>query len=166
MNAKLQKIKPVDVILIVLLLIALLFGLLLWHHRQSADTALVPIEYTLCLFARPKLLAEQNGSWEALIPIGTPVSNANATAEMGKVISLEIRPHRIMSVREGRVVGVDDPGLCDLYVTIRAYASEKEGDGLRVQDIRVAAGMSGDYHIGAYSATNALTVLVRCEVEK
>ncbi len=149
--------------LITLLAAAVSAGIFFLYSRRAAAEPTVPIEYTICLAARSRVFPEENGSWEELLGVGTPVSNANATAEMGEVIALEVRPHTVMTVQAGRVVSAEDPMLCELYITVRADAVEKTGNGLRVKDIRIAAGMRGDYYIGPFFAADALTVSVRCE---
>ena len=62
-----------------------------------------------------------------------------------------------------KVVFVAHPDRVDVDVTVRASGVARDGDGLRVSDIRIAAGASGGFRIGGYYAAQATVVFVDVE---
>lgn len=151
----------VDWLLLLAFAVILFFGVrYLLQQRQHAK-ADVLTEYVICLSCRDRLLADENGGWNALIPNGALVSRANGTADMGYVTSLEVRAHRVAAVREKKLVFIEREGFSDLYITVRGLAVRSEGDCLRIGDIRIAAGETGDFLVGSFFAGNATVVSVR-----
>lgn len=149
----------IDWALLLLLGAATLFGVRFLIGRRDAAEPTVEILYTLCLSDRDAALAE-NGEWSALIPYGTTVTNATGTVTMGSVSAVTVRTHRTVAVQDGAVVTVEVPDRVDLLVTVRAGATRRTGDGLRVSDIRIAAGGTGDFRIGEVYADNARVIAV------
>lgn len=151
----------VDWILLLAFAVILFLGvryLLERRQRAEADTL---TEYVICLSSQNQLWADESGGWNLLIPYGSTVSSANGTADMGYVTSLEVRPHRVASVRAKKLVFIERDGYSDLYITVRGLAVRGEGDCLRISDIRVAAGEAGDFLIGSFFAGNATVVSVK-----
>lgn len=145
-----------------LILFALLLGgvavaLRVRHSVRSAE-ATQPIVYTLAFSADAEL------SWESLVTVGATVTTANGTATLGEIAAVEERPLRTPLVRDGRVVFVEIPDRMQLVVTVKANAVVREGDGLRVGDIRIAADGVGDFRIGSYLAEGARVLSVQKEV--
>ena len=140
------------------ILVALLLGGALVGYRirasRAAATPSQPIVYTL-------LISTEERDFEDLIPIGASVTSANGTARLGKVLAISTRPSRAATVRDGRVVFVALPDRVELLVTVRADAVVREGDGLRVGDIRIAVGSAGDFRLGGYLAEGAQILSVR-----
>ncbi len=161
-----QKDRPkkrliwVDWLLLALLGAMLFGGIRFFKGRRVTAEATVPISYTLCLESVPRSLGEANGSWDWLLPAGAIVSNANATAQMGRVSDVLVREHRVPTVQESKTVMLSVPDRVDVYVTVKGFATAPVGEGLRMGDIRVAAGERGDFYIGSYYAGGALTVFV------
>ena len=94
-----------------------------------------------------------------LFSVGDHVTSQNGTAILGVIEEIEKRPHRRISVRNGRVVTVEDDGVFDYVVGVRSVGRRQEGDGIRIGDIRIAAGMNltlrmGDFHAQNGSVTN------------
>lgn len=132
----------------------------LLEQRQLASTDVL-VEYVICLSEQKQSYADENGSWDMLIPLGASVSNANGTADMGRVASVSVRPHLTATVKDREVTVIERKGYVDLYITVQGKASYREGDGLRVSDIRIIAGERGDFLIGSFSAGNAVVVSVK-----
>ena len=151
----------IDWILLVVLAVILFLGVgYLFERRQSASPVSLA-EYVIRLSAQDQSYANENGGWEALISSGRSVSNANGTADMGRVVSLSVRPHLTPTVKDQTVTTVEMDGYVDLYITVQGMAIRREGDGLRISDIRIAAGEAGDFLIGPFYAGNATVVSVR-----
>lgn len=144
-----------------LILLALLLGgvAVAWRVRHSvrAAEATQPIVYTLIFSADAEL------SWESLVTVGATVTTANGTATLGEIASVEERPLRTPLVRDGRVVFTEVPDRVQLVVTVKANAVVRDGDGLRVGDIRIAADGMGDFRIGGYLAEGARVLSVQKE---
>ncbi len=150
----------VDWLLLALTASVLFMGGCFVKRRRAEAVATIPITYTLCLEGLPHELAEANGSWERLFPIGSTVSNGNATASMGKVSAIDVREHVTVTVQNGETVTVTVPRVADIYITVTGNARASIGEGLRIGDIRVVAGERGDFYIGSHYAGAALTVFV------
>ena len=134
-------------------------GAIAWrvHRSVRSAQAMQPIAYTLAFSADSEL------SWKTLLPIGATVTTANGTATLGTVAAVEERPLRTPLVRDGRVTLVEMPDRVLLVVSVRADATAREGDGLRVGDIRIAANGVGDFRIGGYLAEGARVLSVQKE---
>ena len=70
---------------------------------------------------------------------------------------MEIEPHTETVVGGGIA---EREELLDLRVTVAAFAKKREGDGWRTGDVRIAAGMRGDFRVGAYLAERATLLSV------
>lgn len=135
---------------------------LLSRYRASDDS--ISVTYTLTVSDIDAKFADVHGGWEYLIPIGSAVRSANGTASLGSVASLSFDPHTVATVRDGKVVMLEMPDRFDLSITVRAQGELRSGDGIRVSDIRIAAGERGDFRIGNLSCA-ANIVFVKREVE-
>lgn len=149
-----------------------IFGLLLcvtvavsvWAiGRRETATSAQSIVYTLCVSAADPLFAEASDGWEGLIPANAPVTSSNGAISLGYVVSHWVEPHLEARLQNGEVVLVPREGRVDLYVQIRAEATSRTGDGLRVGDVRIAAADTGDFRVGGYLAHGARVVSVESE---
>ena len=57
--------------------------------------------------------------------------------------------------KDGRIRLAEVPDRGNLVVTVSGTALEREGDGLRIQDVRIAAGMDGCFRMGGFLGRNA-----------
>ena len=90
--------------------------------------------------------------------VGERVRTANGATDLGSVLSVSVEPH--LEAISG--VGIAErAGMVDLRVTVIASARKREGDGWRTGDVRIAAGMRGDFRIGAYLSNRAVVLSVR-----
>ena len=144
-----------------LILLALLLGgvAVAWRIRHSVRTAEAtqPIVYTLAFSAESEL------PWESLMTVGATLTTAHGTATLGEIASVEERPLQAPLVRDGRVVFAKIPDRVQLVVTVKANAVVRDGDGIRVGDIRIAADGVGDFRIGSYLAEGARVLSVQKE---
>ena len=128
--------------------------------RYASEPTTEPIAYTLCISALDPRLLENAGEWETLIPKNAPVTSSNGAIALGKVVSLRVEGHPSITVQKGKLIFSSDERLVDLYVRVSADATSREGDGLRVGDVRIAAADTGDFRVGAYLAHGARVVSV------
>jgi len=147
----------------ILVLIVGLVTLALWGWRERKDNAAQTrqITYTLCIYDMENAYF-QNGI-ESVLPIGCSVMNANGTAVMGEVVAVWKRPTVEPLVKNKSLFFGERSDRSDLFVRVRANASERVGDGFRVQDIRISAGKSGDFRMGGFFAPGALITAVEWE---
>ncbi len=145
--------------LLLLGLVALLVsGAWFWGQRKNAAQSNVTIEYTICVENANERLQAQ--SPQSLIAEGAVVKSANGTAVLGNVTEINTIPHLEATVRGGTLVFLNLRDRYDLYITVVGMAVQKAGDGTRIQDIRIAAGERGDFHIGGIYAAGAQIVSV------
>ena len=152
-------------------LLLLIFGIIgvgvwYWKEHRSAAEATVEIEYVLRISGVNEQFAAENGGWESLIPSGSRVTTANTTATLGSVVAVTRHDHREASLRGREIVFVARDGVCDLEITVVGVGVARKGDGLRIHDIRIAAGSTGDFRIGAfYAPVSAIVSVIRREEE-
>lgn len=144
----------VDVLLLLAVLCVIAGSVFMLLRGREKDQPSLPIRYVICLRGmKPELLADLS------VDASTRICTENGTACLGKVLSTSIKPHRraILSDGIGKII---EDGYADLYVTVGANAKAQEGDGWRICDIRIAAGMEGDFRIGGYLARGAVIISV------
>lgn len=88
----------------------------------------------------------------------------NGTTVLGEITEVAELPHMRSAVRNGVPSWEEHPYLIDLEVTVRMRLRGKSGDGLRVGDLRIAAGGRGNFRFGKLSA--AAEILELREVVK
>ena len=74
----------------------------------------------------------------------------NGTVVMGEIEAVTLFPHLYATVLEGTPSWEEHPHLVDVEVTVGMQVRETEGEGLRVGDLRIAAGSMGEYRFGRY----------------
>lgn len=152
--------------LILLSIAALVFLAVNFIFEKRAEAVPnIALEYVICQTEQKQALADENDGWEALMPVGATVSNENGTAYLGDVSGISIRPSVVPTVQAQSVTFIERRGFVDLYITVRGMATHRAGDGMRIGDIRIAAGTVGDFRIGSYYAARARIVSVREVIE-
>ena len=139
-----------------------LTGGYIWQRRRAVLPS-TAITYTVLASGVDTSLAS-SGDWKELIPIGSRVLSQNGTARLGSVTEVSSQPHLRATVRNGEVVFAPMPDTVDLLITVRAEATVKIGDGLRVSDIRIAAGEIGDFRLAGFLASGAKVISVERNV--
>ena len=149
----------IDWVLLILLTGAVcLGGLYVWNRRQAA-IPITEIEYTLCISRVSNRFLGADG-WGERFPIGATVTTANGTATLGKVLAVEARPTLVESISKGKITWIESESSDDLFLTVAAKAKIKDGDGIRVSDIRIAAGEKGSFRIGKFYVGDASVISV------
>ena len=143
----------------VILLGLLLAGWYFWQHRKSAQEE-VALLVVMRIPAVERDLAEQASP--GLIPAGSVLRTENGTFALGVVQSVSLRERLSPYVQEKALAWEPDPYLCDMEVTVRMNAVQQGNEGLRVHDLRVAAGGLGNFRFGSYFAAG--TEIVSVEV--
>ena len=94
------------------------------------------------------------------MPIDAPVTSANGAISLGRVTRVWEQAHLEAVVQDEEIVFAPREDVTDLWVEICADAILREGDGVRVGDVRIAAADTGDFRVGGYLASGARVVLV------
>ena len=160
-----HRMSWIDWLILPALLLLIFVGWKYWLSRRSASIPNLDMTYTVLVSGVDDRIALTNGGWKDLIPVGARITSENGTAELGRVTALEIKPHMVATVSDGRIEFIPSLGFSDLEITVRAKATRRNGDGLRVQDIRIAAGVSGDFRVGGFLASHACIVHVSLEAD-
>lgn len=84
--------------------------------------------------------------------VGDSVRNENGTVLLGRVVSVEQRPIEDWVLRDGKLLREISSEKVTLLVGMRSEGSLRAGSGVRIGSIRLAAGMSGYFRIGRFSA--------------
>ncbi|MBE6589297.1 MAG: DUF4330 family protein [Ruminococcaceae bacterium] len=150
---------------ILLLIAAVLVGALFWYLFRGRDMGEErEIRYTVRVFNVDTSQTDEE-TLRSLISVGSTVYSENGTAVLGSVETVTFSTRRIAAVRDGSVIFTEDKGHTNVDVTVRAMANAKVGDGLRVHDLRIAAGMSGGFRMGGFCAQNASVISVEVVAE-
>ena len=92
---------------------------------------------------------------------GMLVASENGTAVLGEILEVEARPHREAILQKSKLVMADVPKRKDLYILIEGIGEDSANEGVRIHDIRIAAGGFYNLRLGAYFAANAEIVWVQ-----
>ena len=139
----------IDVLLILLALSAAVLGAFYLFSRRRGEAEREFI-CTLRIPAVEKSLLEAHRG--NLIPVGSTVRTENGTAALGRVREVREVPHGRAVLREGELVWENDEVLHDLELTVIMRGLLKGSEGIRIKDIRIAAGGQGSFRIGSYLA--------------
>ncbi len=152
------RLSWVDWLLIGLVLLGILAGLFAFRNRfQKSKEANVTLVYRVYI---PNLEDPFAKNAMETIKEGTTVSSQNGTAVLGQVISVEAKPHKEAVLRNTKMVMVDVPGRIDLYILVRGEGQDCGREGLRICDIRIAAGGSYSLRFDAFYAAYAKVLSV------
>ena len=141
-----------DWILLILFSLAVFFCVCFIRERKQQALPTVGIQYTVCITDLDRTLLGEAEDPTALIPLRTTVTNENGTAKLGHVLSVELVPYEIAVSTSDGIAFVEDPDKAKLLVTVRAEGSISPQEGVRVQDIRIAAGGTGGFRFGRFYA--------------
>ena len=151
----------VDWLLVGLLTAALsLGGVFLYRRVNGTAKQSVLVEYEL-LIAN----VEESLYTEATLPIvgGARVYSENGTTYLGEVASVSIRPHLAAVLYNDEMRMEEVAGRVDLLLTVCAYGEDRGNEGIRVNDIRIAAGSFCTLRIGQALAPRAEILWVKKE---
>ena len=153
-----RRFSRVDWFICFLLVIAIGISAYYVYDRFGREGRTQEITYTVVIY---ELDATQAEAWIRRLHVGASVVSENGTASLGTVIDYSRRAHLQATLSPQEHINMlPTPKKIDLYLTVRASATEKEGDGIRVQDIRICAGRGGNFRIGGYYVKNAQIVSV------
>ncbi len=143
----------------ILALIVLLLGVAaVWYFQRGSGAGETrEIRYTVRVSG-----VDVEGAESEFLPIGRgdTVRSENGTLELGYIESVAVRQSRTAAISKGEIVFSEVPGRVDVDVSVRGTALYLEGDGLRVSDVRIAAGVKGDFRLGGYYAKGATVIFV------
>lgn len=121
--------------------------------------------YTVVISNLEDPLFSADGETE-IFAVGDPVKTQNGTAILGTVSEIRREVHRSASVAGGKIVFAEVADRFDYYVTVHSDAHRKAGDGIRIGDIRMAAGMTVTLRIGDFYAPSAQVISAEWEADR
>ncbi len=143
-------------ILAVAVVLVLAFIFLLPAKGEKEDTCRV--RYVLRVHGVDSaLLAESS---EELIRAGATVRTENGTAVLGHVEAVTVSSQKQATVRDGVLIFTEVPDKLVIEVAVSGEGVAREGQGLRISDVRMAAGSVGTFRLGSYYATHASVIFV------
>ena len=148
-----------DLFLAVAFLLAILGAF--WIARQGLgrrDAELRQYSYTVLLSGMETSAAEQLLSCVARN--GGGIRNENGTRTLGVTSEIRRAPHVEAVVRSGELTFAEIVGREDVRIVILTDATHRRGDGVRVGDIRIAAGDVLNLRIGGFWARGVLVTSV------
>ena len=148
------RFSAADWLLLVLAVAILTGGGLFLYQKRRAAVPHVEILYTVQV-SGVDLRVFESGDLMELIPLGSTVYSENGTAELGRVESREVIPFSEPHATDKGIRWIEVPDRATLVVTVVGTAAERDGDGLRIRDIRIAAGMRGSFRLGGFLGENA-----------
>ncbi len=95
--------------------------------------------------------------------IGASVRSENGSSVLGTVSSVSQTSHVRAVLRDGTPILEEDEERVDLEITVGMSGQRSAGQGIRVKDLRIAAGGKGNFRFGSYFAAGVeiLSVEVR-----
>ena len=151
--------SAVDVLLVLLALLAAVSAGVYLRYRARAAEGETEILCVMRISGESRTLVEAHGG--NLIAVGDLVRNGNGTAVMGRVEAVRETEHLCAVLEDGTPTWRADEALVDLELTVLMRGQHREGDGIRVKDLRIAAGGRGGFRIGNYySVAEILSVEV------
>ena len=165
-KANKKRLHPTDWLILCLLVAVILSGA--WwigRARRRADEAIL-VAYTIALEAVSEEIAQANGGWMQLMPVGGAVTNERGSLALGEVAEVYSRPSLVPSVIDGEAVFLERQGIAELFIKVRALALLDEEDCYRVGDLPILCGTVGDFRIGAYLARTCRIVRVERVVDE
>ena len=152
-----RRFTVVDLALLVLLCLILLGGGGIVLGRRLQQPPQKTVTYTL-LVRGLESDVEASG-----ISVGDAVYSENGSTRMGQVSAVSVRAH-LQPVWDGeRVVIEASDERYDLFVTVEALGQRTQTMGVRVSDIRVAAGGVGAFCVGRVYLSHAEILSVEVE---
>ncbi len=142
------RMNAFDWTLLVIALLSLLLAvgyLLLSRSREKSETTLTVVMRVT------GVKREELSRLPSLI--GSSVRSENGSSVLGRVSSVLQTDHVRAVVRDGEAVLEADGELADLEITVKMSGHQREGKGIRVKDIRIAAGGKGNFRFGSYFAS-------------
>ena len=117
-----------------------------------------------CLYTvRVAAVDPMRDRYEELFSVGSAVRSQNGTLRLGEVTEVRREPHRVSYVQEGEIAFAEQIGIYDYYVTIKSASRKRAGDGIRVSDVRMAAGMTLSLRIGDALVEGVQVIFVEWE---
>ena len=127
---------------VALLSLLLAAGYLLLRRERERSETRISVVMRVAGIERGELADE-----DALV--GASVRSENGSSVLGRIESVGIKPHVRPVLRNGSIAFEEDETRADLEITVNMSGHAIEGEGIRVQDLRIAAGGKGSFRVGA-----------------
>ncbi len=135
------------------LLALLLGGAWLVVRRHTGERGEAEIYYTVRIENADAALED----WST-VQVGDPVCTERGTAALGTVLAVTVEPHTVAVVKEERVVFEAVPDRVDVTVDVVGIGRVSNSEGLRLSEIRIAAGSRGAFRFGNRLASSCTVI--------
>ena len=159
---KRRRFSLADLLILILVLLFLSLVFLIFYRRMAAEGEKKETVYYHVLLS--SIDATLFPSSE-VINVGATVRNENGTAILGSVTKVILEPHLEVRTDGRRVQILENPSKYDLLVHVSCEAVEKEGQGIRVNDIRIAAGEHYCMRFDGFVFDGAHVIFVKREAD-
>ena len=150
--------SALDALWILLGVTVLVLLLLVLLPALGARTETGEVRYVLRVRDVDPVLVGEDA--EVLIPLGSGVYSENGAAALGRVERVECVPQLRAKVTEGTLVFEEETDAVILEITVLGEGTFAVGDGVRISDVRIAAGSLGAFRIGSFYAARAAVTSV------
>lgn len=151
-------------LLIMIGILLLLLSVILFFYRRTAEDrgSRQTVSYRVLLSSIDATLFPPSD----VISIGATVRNENGTATLGQVTKVAWEPHLEVHTDGGKVRILEVPSQYDLIVEIVCESIERNGQGIRINDIRIAAGERYCLRFDGFIFDGAQVIFVEREADK
>lgn len=145
---------------VLILILALFAGALFWYFwgRGKGAGEGGTVYYTVRVYDVDPVLLEAGH-----FLVGDAVFSENGTLRLGVVEGTKTVAQRTAAVQQGEVVTPPSPRFVSVDVRVRSDCVVKEGEGVRCDGVRIAAGENGRFRIGRFFASRATVISVETE---
>ena len=138
-------------------------GLGLWYLQGNAEEVerTVQVRYAIRMPATNAAQLPDLEEWS--LRENGKVTDGSGRRSMGEVMKIELRPQQAWTVRDGAVLATEVPGKAVPVITVRAEARLIGERELRIEELRLAAGMTGEFIVGGFLVRNGEILWVEVE---
>ena len=148
-------------LLCVLIAVMIGIGAFAWIGVHRGEEKEGVLYYTVLISGMDETLFGEAMREDRLL--GKTVRSENGTATLGEVTRVERADHTKALAEKNVVKFVTVSNRADYYITVRCVAEDKGAEGIRAQDIRIAAGEIFHLRVGEILTKGALVIDVEWE---
>lgn len=146
---KRSRLRAGDWILLLLALVGIGLGAWYFQGKRQEPESVISVTYSIQVPVTKTAWLPSPDAWQG------GVTDESGRRDLGTVVEVVLRPHKTLAVKDGEVVSAEIPDCVVPVITVRAEARLIGGIELRIGELRLAAGMTGDFIIGGFLAKNA-----------
>jgi hypothetical protein len=141
------RMNAFDWMLLVIALMSLLLAVGYLFFRRSHERSETPLTVVMRISG-----VKREDFTDLSSLIGSSVRSENGSSVLGTVSDASQTAHIRAVMRDGEAVLETDGERMDLEITVNMSGHRNAGQGIRVKDLRIAAGGRGNFRFGSYFA--------------